>query len=67
MRDDLIQKPRPKLVRFKSAKTMLGGPSDEALDKLIDAGAVDLVRFGKSKYITIESIDRLIARGGVIY
>ena len=67
MKHDVIQKPKPKLVRFKGAKTMLGDPSDEALDKLIDARAVDLVRLGKSKYITIESIDRLIARGGVIY
>jgi hypothetical protein len=66
MRDD-IQRPSPKLVRFKVAKTLLGEPSDEALDKLCDTGAVDLVRFGKSKYITIESIDRLIARGGVTY
>ena len=39
---------------------ILGDPSDEALNKLIDAGVVDLVRFGKSKYLTIESIDRLI-------
>ncbi|MFY9968950.1 MAG: hypothetical protein WAK41_06010 [Roseiarcus sp.] len=67
MKDDAIQKPRPKLVRFKNAKTMLGGPSDETLDKLIDAGAVDLVRLGKAKFITIESIDRLIAHGGVTY
>jgi hypothetical protein len=67
MTDDAIQRPRPKIVRFKRAKTILGDPSDEALDKLIDAGAVDLVRLGKSKYITIESIDRLIARGGVVY
>ena len=60
-------KPKPKLVRFKNAKVILGDPSDEALNKLIDAGVVDLVRFGKSKYLTIESIDRLIARGGAIY
>ena len=58
---------KPKLVRFKVAKVILGDPSDEALDKLIEAGMVDLVRFGKSKYLTIESIDRLIARGGATY
>jgi hypothetical protein len=67
MKDDAIQKPRRRLARFKVAKQILGDVSDEALDKLCDAGAVDLVRLGKSKYITIESIDRLIARGGVTY
>jgi hypothetical protein len=60
-------KPKPKLVRFKVAKVILGDPSDEALDKLIEAEMVDLVRLGKSKYLTIESIDRLIARGGATY
>ena len=35
--------------------------------QILEASSVDLVRFGKSKYLTIESIDRLIARGGAIY
>jgi hypothetical protein len=67
MKDDVGQNPRAKLVRFKVAKVILGELSDEALDKLCNTGAVDLVRFGKSKYITTESIDRLIDRGGVVY
>ena len=67
MEHDFGEKPKPKLARFKTAKEILGGPSDEALDKLCDFGALDLVRFGKSKYITIESIDRLVARGGATY
>ena len=54
-------------MRFRVAKVILGDPSDEALDKLIGAGMLDLVRFGKSKYLTVDSIDRLIARGGATY
>jgi hypothetical protein len=55
---------QPKVLSFRNARRYLDDPSDEAVDKLIKTGQVDVVRIGRRKYLTVESLDRLIAAGG---
>ena len=55
-------KPRPLVVRPTPARRMLGNIGPDRLWKLIKAGELDFYLIGRSRFITVESIERYVAR-----
>jgi hypothetical protein len=59
----LDQQVKPRVVKTRVGRAMLGGISDSQLYKLIRAGELEIVRIGAATMIDVESIDRLIEKG----